>query len=161
MTSPPRTADAHRETRREDSSKAWRRPVHVVVALGLSASAYAFSLATVARLQVEDDRDLIARREPVERAIQLLRRTHDTVEANLDRARLAYDAASNGYGSLADSVSDTQASLDALARIIAELEGIGANTPTHLSLPAIQVGLGGQSAPPPKYHATTGASGAK
>jgi len=161
VTNPLRPADADRERRREDPPKPRPRPYHVVVALGLSASAYAFSLATVSRLQVADDRDLIAERAPVERAIGLLRRTHDTLEANIDRARLVYGDASTGYGSLVGSVAETQASLDALARIIAELEGIGANTPTHLSLPAIQGGLGGQSAPPPKHHATTGASGAK
>lgn len=164
-----------------------RRPIHVLVALGLGTGVYAFSLATVTTLQAETDRALIADRAPVGEAIALLGSTHDRLAADMERARTQYVAAADGYGALTGGLDDLRANLDRLGAALAVVEGIKVDprTLTALNMPAGSYrwqGSGGSSGrtgtssgnsggtsvaplPPPPVvappvQATTGASGA-
>lgn len=78
-----------------------KRPYHVGVALGLTAGIYAGSLAAVSMLQFGHDRGLIADRQPVSDAIELLGRNHDEMAFSLERAGGAFEDASTRYAELA------------------------------------------------------------
>ncbi len=138
-----------------------RRPIHVIVALGLGTGVYAFSLATVTALQAETDRGLIADREPVGHAIALLGSTHDRFAADMEQARTQYVAAADGYGALTGGLDDLRANLDRLGAALAVVEGINVDRRTlaALNLPAgtyRSQGSGGSSG---KTGTTSGTSG--
>lgn len=101
-----------------------RRPVHVVVAIGLGTGVYAFSLATVTALQAETDRALIADREPVAAAIGLLADHHDGLAASLETARLRYTLATERYGELAGGLDALHGELEDLGASIRAVEGM-------------------------------------
>jgi len=148
-----------------------KRPYHVGVALGLTAGIYAGSLAAVSMLQFEHDRGLIADRQPVSDAIELLGRSHDQMAASLQRAGAAFTDASTRYGELATGLealhadvvglSDQLATINKLAAIDASGLG-GAIRRGSSRLPIVSKSpskSGSKSAPPPS-NGTTGASGA-
>lgn len=182
--------DRQRPVPASRSNSGPRRPVHVIVALGLGTGVYAFSLATVTALQAETDRALIADREPVGQAISLLGTTHDRLAADMEVARTQYTAAADGYGALTGGLDDLHADLDRLGAALTAVEGINVDRRTlaALNLPVgtyRSLGSGGSSGktgttgnsggtsggttvaplPPapvvaPPVQATTGASGA-
>jgi len=150
--------------------KSVRRPVHVVVAVGLTATAYALSLASVSALQIAHDRDLIAERTPVRAAIARLAIHNDVMSGALDEARVRYAAAIEGYDALTGRLDDVGGLLDRLGGKVADIEGLTGILPSSLDLPSIPKAGSGAKAPPappkaappppPPANAQTGASGA-
>ncbi len=146
--------------------------MHVVAAIGLTATAYALSLATVSSLQIAHDRELIAERNPVQVSIARLSAHNEAMSTALDQARSHYVTAIEGYEALTGRLTEVNGLLDRLDGTVADIEGLTGGLPSSLDLPPIP--KAGQvakppappKAPPPKAaappptNAQTGASGA-
>ena len=103
-----------------------KRPYHVGVALGLTASIYAGSLAAVSMLQFEHDRSLIADRQPVSDAIALLGQHHDAMTDDLERAGVVFEDASLRYEALATGLQALHADVVALSDTLARVNKLAA-----------------------------------
>ena len=139
-----------------------RRPLHLAVLAGLSAGAYAGSLALVTMLQSSADAALVAERVPVRAAADDIAASHDSLEAALAAAANRYSRLADRYSALLPDIAGVQSSVDSLARTTAAVTDSTLTLPTHVSLPAVQ------AAPrvarvvrvaAPTTQATTGASG--
>jgi hypothetical protein len=142
---------------REQVAGETRRPHHVGVLLGLSAGAYAITLAGIAGLQSATDQATIAAREPTQVAAEALAAEHDRLEAELAAARRSMTSTGEGYDATVALMTDLQARLDALAAAVGDLEGQTLALPTRLSLPSAPRVPAAASRP--ATQATTGASG--
>ncbi len=140
-----------------------RRPIHLGVLLGLSASAYAVSLAGVTALQSASDLAVDAAHAPAIDAISSARDRQGVLEAAAQEARGDLGAIVERYGTTADELAAVQARLDALAAQVAALETASSGLPTKISVPSAprlpRVSVGRAPAAAPVSHATTGASG--
>lgn len=133
-----------------------RRPHHVAVFLGLSAGAYALSLAAVTALQARSEAAVAADRAPTARAIDMLAAQHDSLEADARRAGLTYGQAAGAYDRVGQAMADVEAQLAGLATIVADVDGAARALPDHVALPRISRTV---STVRPTVHATTAASG--
>jgi len=134
-----------------------RRPLHLVVTVGLSAGAYAAALAGVTALQSSSEQTLVANHAPTVEAIDTLRAEHDRLEARLTAAGAAYNAAAAAYGELTGGLGRFEQGLGALAAQVTKVEGSAMTLPTSVRLPS--VGRSSGSTARPATNATTGASG--
>lgn len=134
-----------------------RRPLHLVVTMGLSAGAYAAALAGVTALQSSSEQALAAKHAPTVEAIDMLRAEHDRLEARLVVAGTAYNEAAAAYGELAGGLGEFEQRLGALATQVKKVEGSAMALPSSVRLPS--VGRASQPASRPATNATTGASG--
>lgn len=133
-----------------------RHPLHLAVALGVSAGVYAGSLALVSALQAEQEASLAADRAPALDALAALRAANDRLAAEVDRATQAYRVAGDGYQRVAGDLGRYDAGLGRLASSVAAVAGAAVDLPANAPLPAV-----GSVRPvtAPTVHATTGASG--
>jgi hypothetical protein len=161
MSKEPKTTGPQRTT-----NESPRRPYHLGVAIGLSTATYAASLAAVTCLQVADDRALLAEREPVRDAIDLLADHHEHMLLTLENARDRYDQAADGYDTLTGQVAAVNRRIDRLGRTVSALEGVGLRIPDRIDLPAVSKGSTSRPsrrtpapAAPPATDGSTGASG--
>jgi hypothetical protein len=136
-----------------------RRGVHLAVLAGLSATAYAGSLAFVAFLQSAADSTLVAERAPVQAAADQVGASHDGLEAALAAATQRYGRLAGRYGSLLPAITRVEGSVDALARTTAGLTDSTLTLPSRISLPAVQAAPRVVRVAAPTTQATTGASG--
>jgi hypothetical protein len=137
-----------------------RRPIHIGIAVGVSASMYAVSLAAVTALQSQQDAQIGSGYAPLAEAADRLDATNAGLEARMDAARAAFDASATAFSDLAGRVPGFETRLEALASTIAKLHG----STVSLSIPS-----GGGSIPgvagsrpvaaKPPVHTTTSASG--
>ncbi len=114
-----------------------KRPYHVGVALGLTTGVYAMSLLATTSMQIEQDRAVIADRDPVQAAIEALDRHHDEMEASLLQARLRYQDGTEGYEALAERLAALEARLAATDKSVSAVERLGASLPSDLSIPGV------------------------
>lgn len=140
------------------AGKTARRPYHLGVFLGLSAGAYAVSLAGVTFLQSASERAIVAEQAPVASAAAVLASGHDAMQSRLDAGRSAYDAAGAGYKRVADELSAFEQQLDRLDATVASVAGTANQLPTRVALPSVPRAATPVAAAP-KVVATTGASG--
>lgn len=135
-----------------------RRPLHLAMMAGLTAGAYAASLAGVTALQASSDRAISDATVPTSDAVDLLKTHHDDLETRLAAAAAAYDAAATRYQGIAGDLLAYEKQLKALARQVTRAKGSATWAPAAGgSLPT--VGRSAASAPRPASHATTCASG--
>lgn len=134
-----------------------RIPAHVVVLMGLSAGAYAISLAGVTGLQSTTEAALAAARVPAIAAIEISQQEHARLEQRLETARKAYEAAAAAYAATGDGVSTMESMLGELAGLMTEINGSAASLPSSVKLPALSRSASAGAAP--AVHATTTASG--
>ena len=134
-----------------------RRPLHLAVFLGVSASAYAVLLAGVTAEQARSDLAAFADRDPAAAMIAELGVAHDGLEAGIHRAAAAYARASSNYDAVGQGLADVEARLSDLADIVGSIEGTARDLPTRVPLP--RVTASGPAVPRPVVHATTSASG--
>jgi hypothetical protein len=134
-----------------------RRPVHLAVLLGVSACAYAVSLAAVTALQSHADARLAAAREPIGRATDAVAADRRTLEAAVEDVARRYSVLADRYRRSGLSLEEVEASLDELATRAADVSESAASLPTRFRLPS--VGAAPRSVAAPATHATTGASG--
>jgi hypothetical protein len=137
-----------------------RRPVHVAVAVGVTAALYAVSLAGVTALQAGTDARLAAERAPAAAAVDALRTSHDRTEADLARIAAGYSGAAATYQRIADEIGSHEAALGLLGERVAAVEGSAASlsVPTFSRLPTVSSRTVSVSARPAS-NACTNASG--
>lgn len=135
-----------------------RLPAHVGVFMGLSAGAYALSLAGVTALQSSSEAALAADRAPALAVIEAAQRDHAALEARITSARRAYEAAAAAYAATGAGFADMEARLKDLATAMTELNGSAATLPSGVKLPSVSRSAGAAAAP--AVQATTTASGA-
>jgi hypothetical protein len=135
-----------------------RRPVHLAVLVGVSASAYAISLAGVAALQSATDARVAADRAPAGHAADALASGHDQLETSLDEATRAYAAAADRYARLGTRLIDMETSLEDLGTRVEKVSGAAKALPGRVSLPTISTSTRVVTRTK-VVHATTGASG--
>ncbi len=128
-----RTADVTR------TGVATRRPVHVVVAVGMTAGLYALSLAGVSGLQSAADTQLAADRAPAAGAVAGLRTAHDAMEADLGTLTGAYAHAASEYAAITRAIAGHEQSLATLGKQVQAAAGLAA----ALSVPRISLAPGG------------------
>lgn len=136
-----------------------RRTVHLAVLAGLSASAYAGSLALVAMLQSSADATLSAERAPIRDAADAITSSHDDLEAAVAAAAQRYRRVTDRYSALLPGIAGVDSSLDALASTTAGVTNSALALPAHVSLPSVQAPRVIRVAAAPTTQATTGASG--
>ena len=134
-----------------------RRPFHLGVFLGLSAGAYAISLAAVTAFQAQSELVVAADRAPAARAIAELAAGHDTLESRASIAGQAYGRASVAYDAVGRTLSDVEVRLSDLAGVVGEVDGAANALPDRVALPRINRAAATVSRP--TVHATTAASG--
>ncbi len=136
-----------------------KAPLHVPIALGVTAGLYAISLAGVAGLQHQADTALAATRQPLADAVSGLARERASLEANLQATVAALNAASAAYGTTLNGSAALDASVVALAAQVQAATGAAAHVPTGAarlpSAPRVVTVV----VTAPSTQATTGASG--
>jgi hypothetical protein len=136
-----------------------RRPLHLAVLFGASATLYALSMAGVAVIQSGADRVLVARQAPADDAADRLRAAHDALDARLARLAAAYARAANGYDSLSTSLGETESSLDDYAVRVEAVSGAAQSLPARVQLPPVSTKVVIRATTRPGTSASTGASG--
>lgn len=134
-----------------------RRPLHVGVFLGLSAGAYALSLAGVTALQAQTEAATTADRSPAAEALAGLAAQHDSLEADAMRAGFAYERATGAYDRVGQALADVETQLGQLATIVQAVDGAARALPNRVALPAVSRTV--TRSRPATVHATTAASG--
>ena len=134
-----------------------RKPVHVAVTVGMTASLYAVSLAGVAALQAGTDSGLSADRAPAAAAVATLREAHDVAEARLAQMESSFAAAASTYGEIAAAIGAHEKVLARLGEQVATVEGSAAalRLPSFASLPSVSSRTA-VVARPPSNACTTG-----
>jgi hypothetical protein len=135
-----------------------RRPIHLGIAVGISASLYALSLAAVTGLQSHQNAQTSDAYAPLSQAIDRLDSADSDLEARLDAAHSAFGVSATAFSDVADKVPDLEASLKSLAGTVTKIHGTSISMPTAVSIPRVS-SSGGGSAPKPAVHTTTSASG--
>ncbi len=135
-----------------------RRPLHLAVIVGMSASAYAISLAGFAALQSATDARVAADRAPTGEAAAALAIAHDQLEGSLDEASRAYLRSSERYARVGTGLQDMETSLDALGSRVEKVSGAAKALPGRVDLPRISTSTKVITRTR-VVHATTGASG--
>ncbi len=134
-------------------------PARAGMLIGASAAIYAVTLAGVAGLQAGTDAELVARHQPYLNDLARTRAANDQLEVTVARADAQLQALGGIYARTGDAVTAYETRLDALAKLVAEVQGSAAALPSRLSLPAVSVRSSvGSTAP--ATTAKTGASGA-
>ena len=137
-----------------------RRPVHVVVAAGMTAGLYALSLAGVTALQSGASAQIAADSAPAAGAVAGLERAHDAMEHRLETLASMYATAASRYRTISDGIAGHEQALAALGQQVKAAAGsAGAlSMPNVAPLPAVStsVASGGSR---PVVNACTTASG--
>jgi hypothetical protein len=113
-------------------------PAHVGVLIGVSAGAYALSLAAVTGLQAGSERAIRAEREPVAAAIERLATQGGQLNARLEEARAAYEAAAARYAATGLGFQDVAARLADLTAAVSEVSDTAASLPTGVNRPTVR-----------------------
>jgi hypothetical protein len=145
-----------------------RRPVHLAVIVGLSAGAYAVSLAGVTALQAASDQRLDAANGPAADAVKTLQAEHARLDDRLAAAASTYDAATIAYADISSHLEAMEKRLGKLAVEVHKVKGSAAWTPPPppvARLPTVTRSGGGSSSgsaskPAPKPPPTNGSTGA-
>jgi len=146
-----------------------RRPVHLAVIVGLSAGAYAASLAGVTALQAASDQQLDAANGPAADAVKTLQAEHARLDDRLAAAASTYDAATAAYADISGQLTAMEKRLGKLAVEVHKVQGSAAWTPPPppaVRLPTVTRSSGGSSSggsaskPAPKPPPTNGSTGA-
>jgi hypothetical protein len=136
-----------------------RVPIHIAILVGVSAGAYAVSLAGITALQSTADARLIAQRLPSQRAAERAARDHDALEAAVAAAADRYAVLADRYDQAGTGIGGVETALDGLATRAASLtESAAKLRVAPFSLPRVARSVT-RSVSAPKTHATTRASG--
>lgn len=137
-----------------------RARYHLGVLLGLSAAAYAGTLAAVTAEQAGSEARVAAAREPLLDAAARARAGNDRLQQHLDAISSRYQRGLDGYDRLVAGLGGLDGDLSALATIVADIQGVAKDLPARVSLPAVTRTVRTVVKPaPPATHGTTGASG--
>jgi hypothetical protein len=140
-------------------------PARAGMLFGVSAAVYAVTLAGVAGLQAESEAAASAARAPYLDTLTQTQAGNDALEAKVLAADAQVRALAGTYATVGTEVEAYQARLDALALLVADVEGSAAALPDRISLPSVTMrgavasGGGGSRSSAPRTSGTTGASG--
>jgi hypothetical protein len=134
-----------------------RRRLHLGVFLGLSAGAYALSLAGVTALQARSEAAVAANLGPRADAISRLAAQNDALDADARRAGSIFDDARIAYDEVRETLADVEARLGTLATSVQAVDGAARVLPDRMPLPRVSRTVPSLQAP--TVHATTAASG--
>jgi hypothetical protein len=137
-----------------------RRPMHVAVAIGVTAGVYAISLAGVTGLQAASNAQLAADRAPAIDAVAQLKASHDALDAGLSKLDGAYTDAASRYSAITDQIAGHENDLSQLGSQVKAAEGSASTltVPTVSRLPAVST-TRTTYVSKPAAHACTTASG--
>lgn len=154
-----RAVTARRETPARPAARPTegRRPVHLAVVVGISAGAYAASLAGVTALQAASDRQLSDANAPAREAIASIAGEHDRLDERLTAAGTAYGSAATAYADIVDRMTGVETRLGSLARQVKKVEGSAAWVPPAVRMPSVSRAAAARSKP--ASNGSTGASG--
>ncbi len=133
-----------------------RRPIHLGITVGISASLYAVTLAAVTGLQSAQDRQTSAVYAPLAASVDELDGANASLEARLDAARAAFDASTTHFSDLIAQVPGVEDRLKALASSVTKIQGTAVSLPSAGALPHVS---GSGPVAKPSVHTTTSASG--
>ena len=105
--------------------------------VGISAGAYAASLAGVTALQAASDRQLSDANAPARDAIAAIAAEHDRLDQRLTAAGTAYGSAAAAYADIVDRMTGVETRLGSLARQVKKVEGSAAWVPPAVRLPSV------------------------
>jgi hypothetical protein len=114
-------------------------PARAGMLIGASAAMYAVSLAGVSALQASSDAALDAQRQPYVATVAEARAANDRLEAALRQVDRDTRSLVAAYATTGDELAAYQGRLDALAALVADVQGSAASLPTRLSLPKVSV----------------------
>jgi hypothetical protein len=114
-------------------------PARAGMLIGASAAIYAVSLAGVSALQASSDAALNAQRQPYISTVAEAKAANDRLEAALRQVDRDTRSLVAAYSTAGDELAAYQGRLDALAALVADVQGSAASLPTHLSLPKVSV----------------------
>ena len=133
-----------------------RRPIHLGIAVGISASVYAVSLAAVTGLQSAQSAQLATDRAPLADAAARLDASNALLDSRLTAARDAFNASAAAFTNVAGDLGGFERRLRSLAGTVAVIHGSAVSLPAAGAIPRVS-SAGGVAAP--AVHATTTASG--
>jgi hypothetical protein len=136
-----------------------KAPLHVPIALGVTAGLYAVSLAGVTALQHHADAAATAVQQPLADAISGLARDRASLETDLRATVDSLNTASGAYGTAAARSADLEASVAALATQVQAATGAAARIPQSASRLPTAPRTVTVVVTAPATQATTGASG--
>lgn len=136
-----------------------RPPLHLAVLVGLSAGAYAGSLAVVTLVQSTTDASVSAQRAPTRVIADAITAAHNDLEANVADAMRHYGLIADRYGALEPEFATLETTLDALATTTSSVTNSVRTLPTRVNLPKVSSTARVVRAAAPASHATTAASG--
>lgn len=114
-----------------------RRPLHLAVVFGLSATAYAISLAGVTALQSIQEASLTANVAPAADAIAQMKATNDRLTSQIANAGTAYNKAVTTYQKVAKSIVSLEGGVSRLAASVARIESTSLVVPSPGSVPVV------------------------
>lgn len=134
-----------------------RRPLHLATFLGVSAAAYAVSLAIVTALQAQTEAVVMSDRAPSAQSIAHLSASNDRLESRARQAAVVYQRATDAYDRVGQALTDVESQLARLADVVGTVNGAALALPDRVALPRVT-----RSVTPigqPTVHAVTAASG--
>ena len=114
-------------------------PARAGMLFGVSAAVYAVTLAGVAGLQAESEAAASAARAPHLDTLTQTRAANDALEAKVLAADAQVRALAGTYATIGTEVEAYQARLDALALLVADVEGSAAALPDRIRLPSVSM----------------------
>ncbi len=106
-----------------------KAPLHVPIALGVTAGLYAVSLAGITALQSQADLAQAASRQPLADSVAGVARERAVLEHDLHATVDALNSASAAYGTAAEGTSSLEAAVAALAKQVVAATGAAAQIP--------------------------------
>lgn len=121
-----------------------RRPLHLAVAIGLSAGAYSAALAGVTALQSSSEQALAADQTPTSSLVLQLKAQNSDLAARIAKTTATYNKAAAAYTKMATGIGTFEQTLGALAQQVAIAENIASSPVAGVRRPA--AGGGGTTA---------------
>jgi hypothetical protein len=138
-------------------------PARAGLLLGASAAVYAVTLAGVSGWQAEASEATAAARASGLDAVSSARAANDGLQSIIDGLDAGARRLVDAYGGTAGDAAAYQARLDALASLVAEVQGTAATLPARIQLPTVTLhgAISGpsRSGRAPATSGRTGASG--
>ena len=134
------------------------------ILLGVSAAAYAVSLAAIAGQQADADAAITAARRPALDQVAVAAAGADALEGRIRATEAGVRDLAAAYGDVGTDVDTLAARLDRLAALVTEVEGSAAALPARIHLPTVSVRSvpvagGGTTTRAPRTQGRSGASG--
>ena len=133
-----------------------RRPIHIGVVVGVSASLYAASLAAVTGLQAGRSASADEAAAPALGAVDELSTVHADLERRVAALRDAYNASAGTYEDSATRIAAYETAIRQLAGTVDAIAGSVQSMPSSVRLPSVPRAAAGRA---PTVHACTTASG--